>query len=147
MLRPYIDEDWTLRRRGGRRARVHQPLGDGLDPEVEPFQGARSEYYEITGLSEHDIVGGALAGHVDERRTGATLEDRSVGLPEAPGGISLDAEGFENLGRNPRQLRARVHQYRPEGSSLAGAGGVLDLDVYAESSLVVGHSSSRSHAE
>src|SRR2546423_10189581 len=142
MLRPCIDDDRTLRPRGGRGPGVHQLLGDGLDPEVQPFQRARSEYYEIAGLSEHDVVGGALAGHVNERGTSPTLEDRPVGLPEAPRVVPLDTERFENLGRNPRQLRSSVDQNRSQGASLARAGRVLDLDVYAESPHVVGHSSS-----
>src|SRR5436309_8742721 len=50
---------------GPRRGRVHQLLGDGLDPEVEPFQGARSEQNEVAGLSEHHLVRCPLSGHVD----------------------------------------------------------------------------------
>src|SRR6266705_238266 len=143
MLRPTSRMTGPLRRRGGGRGPgVYQPLCDGLNPEVEPFQGARSEYYEIAGLSKHDVVARSLAGDVDERSTGPTLEDRSVGLAEAPRVVPLYTEGFKNLGRDPRQFRSGVHQHGLESSSLARAGGVLDLDVYAEGSHVVGHRSS-----
>src|SRR5207253_1226948 len=88
------------------------------------------------------VSGSRPAGHVDERGTGPALEDRPVGLPEAPRVVPLDTQGLKHLGRHPRQFRAGVHQHRFEGAPLARAGGVLDLDVYAERSHIVPHNSS-----
>src|SRR5438876_1967706 len=79
---------------------------------------------------------------MDERGPGPTLKDGPVSLPEAPLVVPLDAQRLKNLGRDPRQFRARVHEYGPECSPVAGAGGVLGLDVNAEGSHVLAHNSS-----
>src|SRR5437773_2085685 len=84
----------------------------------------------------------ALAGYVAGHTASPPLQSCSVGLAEAPLVVALDVQRFENLGRDPRQFRAGVHQHGLEGSSLARAGRVLDLHVYAEGSHVVGHNNS-----
>src|SRR5438876_6737983 len=47
--------------------RSHQSLGDGLDSEVEAFQGARSEEDQVASHSEHDFVRRPLPDYVDEQ--------------------------------------------------------------------------------
>jgi len=86
--------------------------------------------------------GRPLPDYVAEHTASPSLQNRSVGLAEMPLVVALDAQRFEDLDGNPRQLRTGVHQDRSQGTSLARAGRVLDLHVYAEASHLVGHSSS-----
>lgn len=80
---------------------VNQPLCHRLDPEIESFQCSRTEQGEVTRFSEHDIVGRAFAGDVNEGWTGPPFQDGPVGLAEVPLGVALDAERFENLCGHP----------------------------------------------
>src|ERR1051325_5681640 len=124
----------TLRRDRSRRgARVHQLLRDRLHAEVEALQGPRPQEYQVAWLSEHDAS--------------PALEHRSARLAKVPLIVALDPQRFEHVGRDPAQLGARVDQYGPHGTPLTRAGRVLELDVDAEASHIVRHSTSSSHAE
>ncbi|MDQ6769329.1 MAG: hypothetical protein M3Z54_05025 [Gemmatimonadota bacterium] len=64
-----------------------------------------------------------------------------------PLAVPLDTQRLERLGRHPRQFRASVYQHGREGSSLARTAWILDLDIYAEHSHLVGHNASSGYAE
>jgi len=115
---------------------------DGVYPKVESFQRVCAQHHEVTGFSEHHVVSGSFAGDMDKRRAGPSLENRPVGLPEAPLVVPLDAQGLERGRWEPRQFRTSVHQHGRERSSLARTRGILDLDIYAKGSHVVSHNRS-----
>jgi hypothetical protein len=118
---------------------VDQLPPDGVYPKVEPFQRVRAKQHEIARLSEHDVISGSIAGDMNKRRAGPALENSSVGLAEAPLFVPLNAKGLERFCWDPRQFRTCVNEHRCDPSSLAWFGGILDLDIYAKGSHVVGH--------
>src|ERR1051325_4516989 len=77
----------------------------------------------------------------------AALEHRAVRLAKVPLIVAPDPQRLEHVGRDPAQLGARVDEYGPHRASLTGAGRVLELDVDAEASHIVRHSTSSRHAE
>ena len=74
--------------------------GARLDPEVQPFQGPGAQQNEITGLAEHHVVAGALAGDIDEGGAGPALEDGPIGLPKPPLAVPLDAQRLQLFRRH-----------------------------------------------
>jgi len=114
-------------------------FGDGLYPEVQTFQCARSQQREVGRLAEHHVVIGSFAGDIDNCAARPALENGPVSLAEVPLIVPLDPQGLEDLGRNPGQFRAGVDKHRPERSSLARTDGILDVDVNSKGSHVAWH--------
>ena len=133
----------SLRYRGRRRPRIDQSFADWLNPEIEPLEGTHPQQREIPGLTEDHFVRRPLPRHVDVRRAGPALQHRPVGLPEPPQVVVLDPQGLEYLGGNPGQLRPGIDQHALNGTSLAGARRILDLDVHPKASHGVRHDTSR----
>ncbi|HMC55749.1 MAG TPA: hypothetical protein VKH19_11285 [Gemmatimonadaceae bacterium] len=77
-----------------------------------------------------------------ERGPGPALEDRAVGLAEAPGGVAFDAQRVEHGGGNPRQLGADVDQDRLHAPPFARTSWILDRDIHAEGPHIAGHNCS-----
>jgi hypothetical protein len=60
---------------------------------------------------------------------------------------TLNPKRFEERGRKPRQLDARVHEHILEKLAAAWCRRVLDLDVDSEASHIVGHTTPGGDAE
>jgi hypothetical protein len=84
-----------------RRPRVDQLSGDWLYSKVEAFQCACAQQHEVAGLSEHDVVTGSFASDMDKRTADPALENGSVCLAEVPLVVPLNAQGLEQLSRDP----------------------------------------------
>lgn len=119
---------------GGRRARIDEFAGCELHAKVQALEGTRSEQDKVTRLAEHDLIDRSLSNHVNERRPHPTFDDCTVRLSKPPFGKALDTERLENVPRKPRQLGASVDEHILHAPALAGAGGILDLEVDAEGS-------------
>jgi hypothetical protein len=126
-------------RRYRRRPGVDQLSCERFYSKIESFECTGAQQDEVTRFAEDDIVSSPFAGHVYERRASPSLENRAVRLTKTPLGVPLDAEGFEQLERNPRQFGAGINEHRAQVSLGAGLSGVLDLDVHAKRSHIVRH--------
>src|SRR5437879_6112840 len=124
------------------RSGIHEAFADRLDAKIQTFQRARAEQNEIAIFAEHDLVDRPRAGNIDVHGTGPARQDRSIGLAEMPHFSARYAELLENRVRKPRQLRAGVDERLSQDTAWTGAFRVLDLDVGAESTHIVGHGSS-----
>src|SRR6185295_915443 len=110
-----------------------------LDAEVQPFHGSRAEENQVTRFSKHDIVCGLPTGHMDKRATDGALQNRAVRLTKAPSVVRLDAQGGENLPWHPRQFRSGINQHSRDRSALPWTRGVLEFDIDAEATHILGH--------
>src|SRR5205814_947206 len=77
--------------RGGCRASVHQHLSHWIYANVQALERARAEEREIARLTEHDLIDRPQAVDVQRHAAGPSTQDGSVGLPEMPYLLLLDA--------------------------------------------------------
>jgi len=117
-------------------------MGEGIDPEVETFEGMGTKKHEVTSFPEYDIVNGPLAFDVDEGRPSPPLENGSVHLPKAPLRVTLDPQRLEHIGGKPGQFCPSVNEDRIDWPPWSWANRILDLDSDAEGAHVGAHTTS-----
>src|SRR5262245_31664584 len=76
----------------GRRPRVDEPLTQRIDAQIEAFQRAGAQQYEVAGIPKHDLIGCRPAGSIDEGRSCPALQHGSIGLAKSPLIAPLDLQ-------------------------------------------------------
>jgi hypothetical protein len=125
---------------------IHQFHAHGIHTQVEPFEGARAQQYEVTGLADNDLVERGNVGEMNPYFRSPAFQNGSISLTKAPDLYGIDAERLQQASWKPRQGGTCVDQRTPNNRPMARAIRVLDLEVCAKRSHVV-HRNSGENAE
>ena len=85
-------------------------MAEGIDNDAEALECAHTEQRQIAGLRKYDFVDGLVAFAREHRVPDLATNRNASRSGEASVAPGLDAHLAQQIGGQPAELRARVHQ-------------------------------------